>query len=423
MNMLDYLIRSQVVLFILYLFYVVLLHKKISFTFSRIYLLSIIPFSLALPLLDIPVKADSYGNFATYLPQVLVASPGGEKTLFSTGSLSGASWTELFLMLYLAGFLFCTVRMGLQFFRGWRLLRSVRAEEMDGTRILVASGSRSAFSLFGKIVIGECHLENPDVAQIIRHEALHVRFFHSADLLFVFFQENILWFNPIVWLLGRNLREIHEYQVDEAMLVSGADPYRYSVLLLNFEAEHTGLALANKFSYATLKNRIRMMAKRPVKTNVRLLLLLPVMLVLVLMFCVIPVGEAKPVMTGMVAESVFGRNPFQRAEEKGMSFAACPIKPRFQNGDQNTFTRWVFEQVTYPPEAKKNKVQGRVTLQFTVGQNGKVSNARVLRGADESLDKEALRVVSLSPDWEPGRDKNGNPIDVRITFPVIFSLR
>jgi protein TonB len=67
-------------------------------------------------------------------------------------------------------------------------------------------------------------------------------------------------------------------------------------------------------------------------------------------------------------------------------------------------------------------VQGRVTLQFTVEADGRVTNVRVLRGVDESLDKEAVRVVSSSPKWTPGRQRD-RAVKVTYTFPVIFQLR
>ena len=67
-------------------------------------------------------------------------------------------------------------------------------------------------------------------------------------------------------------------------------------------------------------------------------------------------------------------------------------------------------------------VQGRVTLQFTVNADGTVSNVKVLRGVDSSLDKEAVRVVSSSPKWKPGKQRD-RAVKVTYTFPVIFQLR
>ena len=70
----------------------------------------------------------------------------------------------------------------------------------------------------------------------------------------------------------------------------------------------------------------------------------------------------------------------------------------------------------------ENGVQGRVTLSFTVQKDGTVSNVKVMRGVDKALDDEAVRVVSSSPKWEPGRQRD-RAVPVTYTFPVIFQLR
>ncbi|MDD2242564.1 MAG: TonB family protein [Bacteroidales bacterium] len=114
--------------------------------------------------------------------------------------------------------------------------------------------------------------------------------------------------------------------------------------------------------------------------------------------------------------------PEEASDNEVIPFAIVEEKPKFQGGDQNDFTKWVFGHIEYPEIAKENGVQGRVTLQFTVDTDGSVKNVSVLRGVDASLDKEAVRVVSSSPKWTPGRQRNKN-VKVRYTFPVIFQLK
>lgn len=109
-------------------------------------------------------------------------------------------------------------------------------------------------------------------------------------------------------------------------------------------------------------------------------------------------------------------------EEEEVPFAGLDEKPSFRGGDANEFSKWVNSQLIYPKTAKKNGVQGRVTLQFTIETSGRVTNVEVIRGVDESLDKEAVRVVSKSPRWKPGY-LDGKPVRVTYTFPVIFQLR
>ena len=109
-------------------------------------------------------------------------------------------------------------------------------------------------------------------------------------------------------------------------------------------------------------------------------------------------------------------------EEEAIPFQLVEEKPSFQGGDANTFSKWVNTRLEYPEIAKENGVQGRVTLQFTVEKDGTVTKVKVLRGVDPSLDKEAVRVVSMSPKWKPGKQRD-RAVPVTYTFPVIFQLR
>lgn len=112
----------------------------------------------------------------------------------------------------------------------------------------------------------------------------------------------------------------------------------------------------------------------------------------------------------------------EEVEEEAIPFQLVEEKPSFNGGDANEFSKWVNGKLVYPEIAKENGVQGRVMLQFTVNPDGTVSNVKVLRGVDPSLDKEAVRVVSSSPKWKPGKQRD-RAVKVTYTFPVIFQLR
>ena len=109
-------------------------------------------------------------------------------------------------------------------------------------------------------------------------------------------------------------------------------------------------------------------------------------------------------------------------EEEAIPFQLVEEKPSFQGGDANQFSKWVNQRLVYPEIAKENGVQGRVTLQFTVEKDGSVTKVKVIRGVDPALDKEAVRVVSMSPKWTPGK-QGDRVVSVTYNFPVIFQLR
>lgn len=112
----------------------------------------------------------------------------------------------------------------------------------------------------------------------------------------------------------------------------------------------------------------------------------------------------------------------EKNPDYAIPFAAVETKPAFEGGDANEFSKWVGSQIVYPQDAIDQKLEGRVILQFTVTKEGEVKDVNVLRGVNDLLDAEAVRVVSSSPKWESGA-QNGIPVAVKYTFPVVFKLQ
>ena len=112
----------------------------------------------------------------------------------------------------------------------------------------------------------------------------------------------------------------------------------------------------------------------------------------------------------------------EEEEDEVIPIMIVETRPTFNGGEANEFSKWVNSRLIYPEQAKEMGLQGRVTIQFTIGTDGSVSNVRVLKGADPILDREAVRVVSSSPRWSPGKNRD-RAVKVSYTFPVIFRLR
>ena len=109
-------------------------------------------------------------------------------------------------------------------------------------------------------------------------------------------------------------------------------------------------------------------------------------------------------------------------EEEVIYVGVVEEKPTFNGGDANEFTKWVNARLVYPEIAKENGVEGRVTLQFTIDKDGRLGNVKVLSAPDVTLAEEAVRVVSSSPKWSPGKQRD-RAVKVSYTFPVIYRLR
>lgn len=94
--------------------------------------------------------------------------------------------------------------------------------------------------------------------------------------------------------------------------------------------------------------------------------------------------------------------------------------PAFPGGEI-ALMRFLSDNMKYPKVARESGIQGRVVVQFVVGSDGSICNAKVIRSIDPYLDKEALRVVSVMPRWKPGMQK-GKPVSVQYTMPLMFRL-
>ena len=112
----------------------------------------------------------------------------------------------------------------------------------------------------------------------------------------------------------------------------------------------------------------------------------------------------------------------ETVKEEDIPFFLAEEKPSFNGGDANTFTKWVNERLVYPELARENGVQGKVVIQFTIEKDGRVNKIKVIRGVDSQLDKEAVRVISMSPKWKPGKMRD-ETVAVSYVFPVVFQLR
>jgi len=121
------------------------------------------------------------------------------------------------------------------------------------------------------------------------------------------------------------------------------------------------------------------------------------------------------------AKEVIATEPVKPKEEENKVFDVVEQMPSFPGG-QAALMNYLNSNIKYPVIAEENGIQGRVLLQFVVGADGKVSNVKVVRGVDPSLDKEAVRVVQSSPNWSPGKQRD-RAVKVTYTFPVIFQLR
>ena len=404
---LIYLLKSTLLLAVFDAFFLLVLRRSEPFRFNRFTLLGGSALCLLLPLLHFRVSQPTL--YSEWL-EPSVAAVGEAAVTEVTASASGISfsWPAFILAFYLFGAGVALVFYLRSYSRMFRLLRHTAAERRDGYTLHLVPHETPSFSWMRHIVMSrEDYAHHP---AILTHELAHVRFGHSCDLLLASLLTVFQWFNPLAWICRSELKLLHEYEADDFVLNQGIDATQYQLLLVKKAVGEKRFLLANGFNHAQLKNRITMM-QTTVKAawkKLFLLLLLPLLAGTTLLLAerVTPVADGIP----------------EPPPEEPVKYSLLEAKPRFQDGDAGqSFPLWVNQNLTYPKEAVKDSLQGRVTLQFTIEKDGSVTDVHVLRGCAPILDEEAIRVVSQSPKWTPGYI-NGEPVRVVFNFPVLFQL-
>lgn len=386
-----------------YLCWRMLLSKETLHRLNRFVLVLIPPVSMILPFCVITFHK------TVIVPATETAAQAGAAMEASAPSALGAGIVAV--AVYLAGVALVLFRILWSIWKIGRLIRSGYQVPVEGEkyRLVVTEEDVEPFSWMSFIVLSRKDYEagNPE---IILHEQAHINLRHSPDILMTDVLTAFQWYNPFVWMLGTDLRGIHEYEADEAVLKHGIDATQYQLFLIMKSAADHGYTLANSLRSGTIKNRIKMMIKKKTKaaSSLKALLLTPI------------IGLSLAATARTVTDYQTPQNPEKKAPEP---FQLVEEKPSFNGGNAADFSKWVNERLVYPKEAKDKKIEGRLVLSFVITEKGKMTDVRVLRGADSLLDAEAVRVVSSSPAWVPGKNKDGEYVPVTYTFPVLFKLR
>ena len=253
-DLMIYSLKVGVCLAVFYLFFKLLLSRETFHRFNRIVVLGAMFLSFVLPLCvitvyrEIPVLPEIPDGeaVATAFAEPL-SEPFPWEMLAGAAFLLGAAATLLWTLCSLIGVL--------------RLIRGGRRERLEDGAVLVRTERPvTPFSWGRYIVMSERDLAENGGA-ILLHERAHLRLRHSLDLIVTDVAGCLQWFNPAMWLLRRELRAIHEYEADEAVLDSGVDARSYQMLLIKKAAGGRWYSIANSFNHSKLKKRITMMLK------------------------------------------------------------------------------------------------------------------------------------------------------------------
>jgi TonB family protein len=275
MEFLIYDLKVAVLVAAFYMFYRLLLSHETFHRTNRLVLLATAIASFILPLCVIT------------LHKTVVVSGHGLVSLEGLGMAEVADaaepqmplWQIVAIVVFFAGLAVTLGHTFMGILKVWRLVsHSERHQEPDGIVVCVTDRDVSPFSFCRYIVLSRSDYEAHE-ASVLAHERGHIRQRHSLDVLLVDTLTALQWFNPAMWMLRQDLRAIHEYEADAAVLSQGINMRQYQYLLIQKAVATCGYSVANGITHSTLKNRIHMMLTNK-KTNraswLKLLAMLPI---------------------------------------------------------------------------------------------------------------------------------------------------
>ena len=257
------------VLSMLYLPYVLMLRRESFFRFNRMMLLGILFFSLVLPLCNISCMSLDHqpvvqaaqlqilelGIPIHVLPEVQVIADGTVK--YGT---TGFSIFLLVSILYIFGMI---ILLAMRLWQVGRLQLGLRKgilwqQEESGVRIYCHAEDVSPFSWMRSIVISQKDYDEAG-REIVLHEMGHIQAHHSWDVVLLTLVQMLQWWNPLAYVLGISLRDVHEYEADDYVLRQGISAQSYQLLIIKKAVGSGSYAFANSFNHSLTKKRITMM--------------------------------------------------------------------------------------------------------------------------------------------------------------------
>ena len=473
-ELLLYTIKSAFVLGILYVPYTLLLRKEDFFRFNRLTLLGILVLSIGLPLCNIPaLSADNQPVVhAAQLQMIEIGIPIMQMADETDGPshTSSPTWFQVASLIFLLGMMTVLClrliqmgKMGSEIRKG-SLWHSVE----DGVDIHCHAGAVAPYSWLHHIVISlEDYEKNGH--EIILHEKGHIHNLHSFDILLLTLVEMLQWWNPLVYMLGMSLRDVHEYEADDYVLHQGVSLRDYQNLLIRKAVGASSYTFANNFNHSLTKKRITMMCKKKSNPWMRSKALYAVPMVAIALSAVATPAFVNPIEkdmesggTSSLTEGKVTNNfPIGQTDQQKKKGTAkmkgdkvldtCDKLPEFEGG-QEQLMKLLQANVRYPETAQSMGVQGRIVVEFIVEKDGSVSDVKVckkditpslesatvityadeedkpkpteeeLRKATKALEEETIRVARLtSGKWTPG-EQDGQKVRVKFSLPLTFRL-
>ena len=440
-----FVLKSAFVLAMLVSLFMIFMSRETFHRVNRFVMLSIICIALLLPAVNLGVEspfkklAASIENcFASEESDGMAIDISGfdEQPVFTDVALDIPSlepaeekpfdWLLLVAVLYFAGVALLVVRQAVMYVQVARIIvcsRAVDASQYgcEGISLRVHSGKEKPFSWFSWVVVSEEDLKD-GVREILVHETAHARAGHSWDIMIADAVIIMQWFNPIAWIMKNCLKDIHEFEADEAVINSGVNARQYQLLIIKKAVGERLYSIANSFNHSLTKKRITMMCKEKSKMwrCAKALYIVPVAAIAALAFTTVETVNATE-SEHLSKGSEFVANNERECIENCISYSDCTVKPQFPGGEA-AYREWL-DSFSEPLAVKAEGATYDIDFFFVVTKKGKVADylvgtvgsSTLNHETKKSLNKEFDRMRESLPDgWTPG-EVDGKPVDVCMT--------
>ncbi len=260
--MMLYVIKAAITLALLYSCFFIFLSKETFHRFNRCMLVGIMLISLVMPMFHFTTSHPTTLNEEVYIVQNYIEHDT-PPIIVTAQQAQGITWIQALTWIYMAGVVLMLILTLVQAISLSRFLRcGVRHTDSQGNTVILHNGEVPPFSIFRFIVMSVKDYETSR-QYILTHEQEHIRLAHTYDLLLLQGMKIFQWFNPFIWFLSRDLKAVHEYEADQAVINQGIDAKSYQQLLVIKVVGNRLQPFTNNLNHGSLKKRIIMMYQKP----------------------------------------------------------------------------------------------------------------------------------------------------------------
>ena len=260
--MMLYVIKAAITLALLYSCFFLFLSKETFHRFNRCMLVGIMLVSLVMPMFHFTTEHPTTLNEEVYIVQNYIEHDT-PPIIVTAQQAQGITWIQALTWIYMAGVVLMLILTLVQATSLIRFMSSgVRHTDSQGNTVILHNNDVPPFSIFRYIVMSVKDYESSR-QYILTHEQEHIRLGHTYDLLLLQGMKIFQWFNPFIWFLSRDLKAVHEYEADQAVINQGIDAKSYQQLLVMKVVGNRLQPFTNNLNHGSLKKRIVMMYQKP----------------------------------------------------------------------------------------------------------------------------------------------------------------